>query len=74
MFCSAYWFNYGEKKMLNFQKRWKKILLIHIRRVNFVNRNAVTAANRLVRTFRRRSKLDMLTIWKSIVHSKLDYC
>ena len=39
--------------------------------------NVVTAANRLVgwalRTFRRRSRLVMLTIWKSLVQSKLDY-
>ena len=39
--------------------------------------NVVTAANKLVgwalRTFRRRSKLVMLTIWKSLVQSKLDY-
>ena len=40
--------------------------------------NTVTAANKLVgwalRTFRRRSKMVMLTIWKSLVQSKLDYC
>ena len=39
--------------------------------------NVVTAANRLVgwalRTFRRRSQVVMLTIWKSLVQSKLDY-
>ena len=39
--------------------------------------NVVTAANRLVgwalRTFRRRSRVVMLTIWKSLVQSKLDY-
>ena len=39
--------------------------------------NIVTAANSLVgwamRTFRRRSKLVMLTIWKSLIQSKLDY-
>ena len=39
--------------------------------------NIVTAANRLVgwamRTFRRRSKLVMLTIWKSLIQSELDY-
>ena len=39
--------------------------------------NVVTAANKLVgwalRTFRRRSKVVMLTIWKSIIQSKLDY-
>ena len=40
--------------------------------------NTVTAANRLVgwalRTFRRRSKLVMMTIWKSLIQCKLDYC
>ena len=40
--------------------------------------NTVTAANRLVgwamRTFRRRSRVVMLTIWKTLVQSKLDYC
>ena len=40
--------------------------------------NVVTAANRLVgwalRTFRRRSRLVMLTIWKSRIQTKLDYC
>ena len=40
--------------------------------------NIVTSANRLVgwalRTFRRRSRLVMLTIWKSLIQSKLDYC
>ena len=40
--------------------------------------NTVTDASRLVgwamRTFRRRSKMVMMTIWKSIVQSKLDYC
>ena len=40
--------------------------------------NTVTAASRLVgwalRTFRRRSNLVMMTIWKSLVQSKLDYC
>ena len=39
--------------------------------------NVVTASNRLVgwalRTFRRRSKLVMLTIWKSLVQCKIDY-
>ena len=39
--------------------------------------NIVTAANKLVgwamRTFRRRSKVLMLTIWKSLIQSKLDY-
>ena len=40
--------------------------------------NTVAAANKLVgwalRSFRRRSKHIMLTIWKSLVQSKLDYC
>ena len=40
--------------------------------------NTVAAANKLVgwalRTFRRRSKHVMLTIWKSLIQSKLDYC
>ena len=40
--------------------------------------NTVAAANKLVgwalRTFRRRSQGIMLTIWKSLVQSKLDYC
>ena len=40
--------------------------------------NTVTSATRLVgwtmRTFRRRSRLIMMTIWKSLVQSKLDYC
>ena len=40
--------------------------------------NTVTAANKLIgwalRTFRRRSRLVMMTIWKSLVQSKLDYC
>lgn len=39
--------------------------------------NTVTAANRLVgwalRTFRRRSRMVMLTIWKCLIQSKLDY-
>ena len=39
--------------------------------------NTVAAANQLIgwalRTFRRRSRLIMLTIWKSLVQSKLDY-
>ena len=39
--------------------------------------NIVAAANKLVgwalRTFRRRSRLVMLTIWKSLIQSKLDY-
>ena len=38
----------------------------------------VSGASRLVgwtlRTFRRRSRRLMLTIWKSIIQSKLDYC
>ena len=40
--------------------------------------NVVSGASRLVgwalRTFRRRSRRLMLTIWKSIIQSKLDYC
>ena len=40
--------------------------------------NTVAAANKLIgwalRTFRRRSRLVMMTIWKSLVQSKLDYC
>ena len=40
--------------------------------------NTVTSAARLVgwalRTFRRRSTMLMMTIWKSLVQSKLDYC
>ena len=40
--------------------------------------NTVTSASRLVgwalRTFRRRSKLVMMTIWTSLIQSKLDYC
>ena len=40
--------------------------------------NVVAGANKLVgwalRTFRRRSRKLMLTIWKSLVQSKLDYC
>ena len=39
--------------------------------------NVVAGANKLVgwalRTFRRRSMTLMLTIWKSLVQSKLDY-
>ena len=39
--------------------------------------NTVAAANKLVgwalRTFRRRSKMVMLTIWKCIIQAKLDY-
>ena len=40
--------------------------------------NTVTSATRLLgwamRTFRRRSRMIMMTIWKSLVQSKLDYC
>ena len=40
--------------------------------------NTLTAANRLVgwslRTFRRRSSMVMMTIWKSLIQCKLDYC
>jgi hypothetical protein len=40
--------------------------------------NTVAAANKLIgwalRTFRRRSRLVMMTIWKSLVQTKLDYC
>ena len=40
--------------------------------------NTVTAATRLVgwafRSFRRRSKFVMMTIWKSLIQCKLDYC
>ena len=40
--------------------------------------NLVTAANRLIgwslRTFRRRSRVVMMTIWKTLIQSKLDYC
>ena len=40
--------------------------------------NIVTKANQLVgwslRTFRRRSKLVMMTIWKSLIQSNIDYC
>jgi hypothetical protein len=40
--------------------------------------NTVAAANKLVgwalRSFRRRSRLIMMTIWKCLVQSKLDYC
>ena len=39
--------------------------------------NTVAGANKLVgwtlRTFKRRSKMVMLTIWKCIIQSKLDY-
>ena len=41
-------------------------------------KNTVAAGNRLagwaLRSFRRRSKLVMKTIWKSIVQPKMDYC
>ena len=40
--------------------------------------NTVAAASKLVgwalRSFRRRSRRVMLTIWKSLIQSKLDYC
>ena len=40
--------------------------------------NTVASANQLIgwamRTFRRRSRLVMMTIWKSLIQSKLDYC
>jgi ribonuclease P/MRP protein subunit RPP40 len=40
--------------------------------------NTISASTRLVgwvlRTFRRRSKHVMMTIWKSLIQSKLDYC
>ena len=40
--------------------------------------NVVSASTRMVgwvlRTFRRRSKTLMLTLWKTLVQSKLDYC
>ena len=40
--------------------------------------NVVSAATRMVgwvmRTFRRRSRTLMLTLWKSLIQSKLDYC
>ena len=40
--------------------------------------NVVTSANRIIgwamRTFRRRSRTTMLTIWKSLVQPRLDYC
>ena len=40
--------------------------------------NTVTAANKLagwaLRSFRRRSRLVMITIWKTLIQSKLDYC
>ena len=40
--------------------------------------NVVTSATKLVgwamRTFRRRSRVTMMTIWKSLIQPKLDYC
>ena len=40
--------------------------------------NTVAAANKLagwaLRSFRRRSRYVMLTIWKTTIQSKLDYC
>ena len=40
--------------------------------------NTVSSANKLIgwalRSFRRRSKKVMMTIWRSLVQSKLDYC
>ena len=40
--------------------------------------NVVASTTKLVgwvmRTFRRRSRFLMLTLWKSIIQSKLDYC
>jgi hypothetical protein len=40
--------------------------------------NTVASANQLIgwamRTFRRMSRLVMMTIWKSLIQSKLDYC
>ena len=40
--------------------------------------NTVTKANQLIgwalRTFRRRSRVVMMTIWKSLIQSKIDYC
>ena len=40
--------------------------------------NTIASANKLIgwamRTFRRRSTLVMMTIWKSLVQTKLDYC
>ena len=40
--------------------------------------NLVTATTRLIgwvlRTFRRRSRMVMLTIWKTLIQSKIDYC
>ena len=40
--------------------------------------NVVSASSRMVgwvlRTFRRRSKTTMLTLWKSLIQSKMDYC
>ena len=40
--------------------------------------NVVAAATKMVgwvcRTFRRRSRKLMITVWKSLIQSKLDYC
>ena len=40
--------------------------------------NVVSASTRMLgwvlRTFRRRSKTTMLTLWKSLIQSRLDYC
>ena len=40
--------------------------------------NTITAISRMVgwalRTFRRRSRLIMMTIWKTLVQPKMDYC
>ena len=40
--------------------------------------NTVASANKLVgwamRSFRRRSRTVMMTIWKSVIQSKMDYC
>ena len=40
--------------------------------------NTISAANKMVgmvlRTFRRRSRFLMITIWKTIIQPKLDYC
>ena len=40
--------------------------------------NTITGANRLIgmvmRTFRRRSRFLMVTVWKTIIQPKLDYC
>ena len=40
--------------------------------------NTVAGANKLVgwamRSFRRRSRTVMMTIWRSVIQSKMDYC